>query len=221
MAIKAIPDGYHTLTPYLVCQGAAEAIAFYIKAFGATEDADAGAGWRRDACRTSYRHLDADVVGREPRARRALAQDRWRHAGVGVHLHRGRRRDLYARAVKAGAQGWHHQPTCSGATVSRRSSIRSATRGPWPRTRRTSRQKRWAGECRRRRNRRDGAATSAARNAVAVSANGAACSPKIGPWPPCGTTHSDESGDAAIEFDGEFHRIQRIAIAVHDQRSRR
>jgi PhnB protein len=37
MAVKAIPDGYYSLTPYVVCSGAAEAIEFYKKAFGATE----------------------------------------------------------------------------------------------------------------------------------------------------------------------------------------
>jgi PhnB protein len=37
MPVKAIPDGYHAITPYLVCQGAAKAIEFYTKAFGATE----------------------------------------------------------------------------------------------------------------------------------------------------------------------------------------
>jgi uncharacterized glyoxalase superfamily protein PhnB len=31
------PHGMHTVTPHLVCAGAAEAIAFYKKAFGATE----------------------------------------------------------------------------------------------------------------------------------------------------------------------------------------
>ncbi|MCX6953795.1 MAG: VOC family protein [Verrucomicrobia bacterium] len=36
-AVKPIPDGWHTATPYLVCAGAAEAIAFYVRAFGATE----------------------------------------------------------------------------------------------------------------------------------------------------------------------------------------
>jgi len=35
--VKAIPDGMHTVTPHLVCDGAAEAIDFYVKAFGATE----------------------------------------------------------------------------------------------------------------------------------------------------------------------------------------
>ena len=37
MAVKPIPDGYHSVTPYLIVQGAAAAIDFYKKAFGATE----------------------------------------------------------------------------------------------------------------------------------------------------------------------------------------
>jgi PhnB protein len=36
-AVKPIPDGFHTVTTYLVCDGAAKAIKFYEKAFGATE----------------------------------------------------------------------------------------------------------------------------------------------------------------------------------------
>lgn len=36
-AVKPIPDGYHSVTPYLIIKGAAEAIAFYKVAFGATE----------------------------------------------------------------------------------------------------------------------------------------------------------------------------------------
>lgn len=34
---KPIPDGYEGATPYLCCRGAADAIEFYKKAFGATE----------------------------------------------------------------------------------------------------------------------------------------------------------------------------------------
>jgi PhnB protein len=37
MAVKPIPDGYHTATPYLIVRDAARAIAFYTQAFGATE----------------------------------------------------------------------------------------------------------------------------------------------------------------------------------------
>lgn len=35
--VKPIPDGYHSVTPYLIIKGAADAIDFYKKAFGATE----------------------------------------------------------------------------------------------------------------------------------------------------------------------------------------
>lgn len=34
---KPIPEGYHSITPYLCIKGAADAIEFYRKAFGATE----------------------------------------------------------------------------------------------------------------------------------------------------------------------------------------
>jgi PhnB protein len=37
MPVKPIPDGYHTVTPYLIVNGAASALEFYKKAFGATE----------------------------------------------------------------------------------------------------------------------------------------------------------------------------------------
>jgi PhnB protein len=37
MTIKNIPDGYHSVTPYLSIKGAAQAIEFYKRAFSATE----------------------------------------------------------------------------------------------------------------------------------------------------------------------------------------
>ena len=37
MAVKPIPDGYHTVTPYLAVDDAAEAIKYYKQAFGAKE----------------------------------------------------------------------------------------------------------------------------------------------------------------------------------------
>ena len=37
MAVKAVPDGYHTVTPYLIINGAAQALEFYKRAFGAAD----------------------------------------------------------------------------------------------------------------------------------------------------------------------------------------
>ena len=35
--VKPIPEGYHSVTPYLICKGAAQALDFYKTAFGAAE----------------------------------------------------------------------------------------------------------------------------------------------------------------------------------------
>jgi hypothetical protein len=37
MAVKPVPDGYHTVTPYLTLDDAAAAIEYYKQAFGAKE----------------------------------------------------------------------------------------------------------------------------------------------------------------------------------------
>lgn len=36
-SVKPIPEGYHSITPYLIIKGASEAIDFYQRAFGAQE----------------------------------------------------------------------------------------------------------------------------------------------------------------------------------------
>jgi uncharacterized glyoxalase superfamily protein PhnB len=38
MSVKPIPEGMHSITPHLVCEGAADAIEFYKKAFDAVEN---------------------------------------------------------------------------------------------------------------------------------------------------------------------------------------
>jgi len=37
MKVKAVPEGYHSVTPYLIVDGAAAAIEYYKKIFGAVE----------------------------------------------------------------------------------------------------------------------------------------------------------------------------------------
>jgi PhnB protein len=37
MSVSPIPEGYHSITPYLIVKGAAAAMEYYKKAFGATE----------------------------------------------------------------------------------------------------------------------------------------------------------------------------------------
>ena len=40
MAVKPVPEGYHTVTPYLIVRGAEKTIDFARKAFGAEVDGD-------------------------------------------------------------------------------------------------------------------------------------------------------------------------------------
>ena len=42
--VKAVPEGYHTVTPYLIVKGGAEALDFYARAFGAVERLRIGDG---------------------------------------------------------------------------------------------------------------------------------------------------------------------------------
>jgi PhnB protein len=37
MPVQPVPDGYHTVTPYLIVDGAARALEYYREAFGASE----------------------------------------------------------------------------------------------------------------------------------------------------------------------------------------
>jgi PhnB protein len=37
VTVRPVPEGYHTATPYLIIGGAAQAIEFYTRVFGATE----------------------------------------------------------------------------------------------------------------------------------------------------------------------------------------
>jgi PhnB protein len=37
MAVRPVPEGFHTVTPYLIVRGATQALDFYRKALGATE----------------------------------------------------------------------------------------------------------------------------------------------------------------------------------------
>lgn len=105
MAVKAIPDGYHTLTPYLVCQGAADAIKFYEQAFGATETT------RMPGPDGSVMHAELRIgtsmlmLGDENPERGALSPKTVGGSPVSVFIYTEDVDALFARAVAAGAQG--------------------------------------------------------------------------------------------------------------------
>lgn len=56
--VQPIPEGAHSLTPHLVCNGAAHAIEFYTRAFGAVEESGCLArteGWSTPASGSATR----------------------------------------------------------------------------------------------------------------------------------------------------------------------
>jgi len=104
MAVKPIPDGYHTLTPYLTVRNAAKAIEFYKQAFGATE-------------RGVMKGPDGKVMHAELKIGDSIVMlaDEFPDFGAvspesvggsssGLHIYVDNVDEAFARAVKAGAQ---------------------------------------------------------------------------------------------------------------------
>ncbi|WP_213154358.1 VOC family protein [Pseudomonas carnis] len=101
MNVKAIPDGYHSLTPYMGIDKAGEAIKFYKKAFGATQvmrlDMPDG--------RVGHAELrigDSSLMLGTPCDQMALRNPD-EHTSIGLHLYVEDVDAQFQRAVDAGA----------------------------------------------------------------------------------------------------------------------
>jgi len=104
MPVKAIPDGYHSVTPYLIINGAAEALSFYKRALGAVEvfrlDAPGGQVGHAEISIGDSRIMLADACEESPaRDPQALGG-----SSVGLHLYVENVDALFAQAIAAGAK---------------------------------------------------------------------------------------------------------------------
>ncbi|MET0987747.1 MAG: VOC family protein [Steroidobacteraceae bacterium] len=104
MALKPIPDGYHSVTPYLVIDGAADALEFYKRAFGATElfrmpAPDGKIGHAEIKIGDSAVMLADEYPEMGARSPRALGG-----AGVSLMIYVERVDDVFKQALKAGAK---------------------------------------------------------------------------------------------------------------------
>lgn len=104
MATKPIPDGYRTATPYLIVKGAADAIEFYKKAFGATEllrmaDPHGRVGHAEIKIGDSVIMLADEHPSMGYRGPRSLGG-----SSVSILLYLPDVDEVFARAVKAGAK---------------------------------------------------------------------------------------------------------------------
>lgn len=104
MTVQPIPEGYHSLTPYLICKGAGDAIEFYRKAFNAEElmrvDGPEGTIGHAEMQLGNSRIMLAD----ECPAMNALAPQSPGSSGVGFCLYVEKVDEVFARAIAAGAK---------------------------------------------------------------------------------------------------------------------
>jgi len=104
MTAKAIPDGYHSITPYMTCRNAAGAIEFYKQAFGAVEK---GMMKSPDG-KVAHAELQIGdsiiMLGDEFPEMGALSPQSTGGAGMGLHIYLEDVDAAFDRAVRAGAK---------------------------------------------------------------------------------------------------------------------
>ena len=99
-----MPDGFHAVTPYLVCAGASKAIAFYKKAFGATEVMRLATP-NGKLMHASIKIGDSPIMlNDEFPEMGALGPKSRQGTSVTIHLFVADADAAFARAVKAGAK---------------------------------------------------------------------------------------------------------------------
>jgi uncharacterized glyoxalase superfamily protein PhnB len=101
---KPIPQGMHSVTPHLVCAGAADAIEFYKKAFGAVE-ASRLPGPDGKLMHAAVRIGDSTVMLTDEAPQwGALSPKSLKGSPVTIHLYVDDADAFVARAAKAGAK---------------------------------------------------------------------------------------------------------------------
>lgn len=95
MAVRPIPDGYHTITPFLVAEHAAKLIEFITQAFGA-EQVDRMDGPDGTVMHAELRIGDSILMLGE-------AQGEWKPIPSMLHLYVKDVDATFARALRAGA----------------------------------------------------------------------------------------------------------------------
>jgi PhnB protein len=102
--VKPVPEGMHSVTPHLVCAGAADAIEFYKKAFGAVEEARLpGPDGRIMHAMVRIGDSAVMLVDEMPEWG-ALGPKSLKGSPVTIHLYVENADATFERAVKAGAK---------------------------------------------------------------------------------------------------------------------
>jgi PhnB protein len=105
MPVKPIPDGYHTLTPFLTCRDAARAIEFYKQAFGAEVRGGVAKGPDGKVMHAELKIGDSVIMlSDEYPEFGSLSPQSIGGSGIGLHIYLDGVDAAFDRAVKAGAQ---------------------------------------------------------------------------------------------------------------------
>lgn len=101
--VKPIPDGYHSIQPYLIFTDAAKAMAFYTKALGATER------FRMEGKNGKIQHAELQIgdsvvmLSNESAEYSAYAPQHYGGSPITLMLYTENCDELYQRALSAGA----------------------------------------------------------------------------------------------------------------------
>jgi len=104
MAVRHVPEGYRTVTPYLIVRGASDAIDFYTRAFGASEI------MRFAAPDGKIGHAELQIgdsrvmLADEHPDRGYRSPQSWGGSGTGIMLYLEDVDEVFNRALKAGAK---------------------------------------------------------------------------------------------------------------------
>jgi uncharacterized glyoxalase superfamily protein PhnB len=101
MAVNAVPDGFHTLTPYLLVADARAELAFLKAAFGATAVMVMPPGADADGATETIRHAALQIG--TSKLMMATAMPPWAPTACSIHLYLLDVDAAYARALAAGA----------------------------------------------------------------------------------------------------------------------
>ena len=104
MTARHIPEGYSTVTPYLIIKGASEAIDFYKRAFGATEVMRFGAPGGKVAHAEIQIGNSRVMLADEDPERGYRSPQSWGGSGTGIMLYLEDVDRVFSRALQAGAK---------------------------------------------------------------------------------------------------------------------
>jgi len=104
MPAKPVPDGYHTLTPFLTCRDAARAIEFYKQAFGAEVRGGVAQGPDGKVMHAELKIGDSVIMlSDEYPEYGSLSPQSMGGSPMGLHIYLDGVDAAFDRAVKAGA----------------------------------------------------------------------------------------------------------------------